>query len=330
MRKASSPPARNWRLGEKRMRYGEIRGIERPASVICLGTGSFGTSTPRDRAFELLDQFAELGGNFLDSAHIYAAWVPGGQGASERTIGEWMASRGVRDRIIVGTKGAHPEWGSTAPRLGGEHIRQDLTESLERLQTDFVDLYWLHRDDAARPVDEIIDALEAEADAGRIGAYGCSNWRWDRIQAANDYAQRTGKRGFVASQPEWNLAHRTPSGDATMMAHTRSDVEEHERTGLACIPYSSQARGFFGGVETEGVRNTYANEVSDARLARARDMAERQGWLPSQVALAYLVNHPFPAFPIIGTSNPEHLETACSASDFSLTPEEVAWLRDGE
>jgi len=302
-------------------------------AALCLGTGAFGTAVAREAAFRLLDRFAELGGNFLDTAHIYAAWVPGGQGASERTLGAWMRSRGVRAQTLIGTKGGHPAWGdaANAPRLAPEQIAQDLSESLDRLQTDYLDLYWLHRDDPSRPVGEIIETLATEQSAGRIHAFGCSNWTWERIAAAQEHARRHGLPGFVASQPEWNLARRNPAagGDATMLALTPEDVRRHAETGLPCIPYSSQARGYFAGVESAGVLRTYDNAVSRGRRARAQDLARRRGCQPGQIALAYLLAHPFPVIPVIGTSNPAHLEAACAATDIVLSPEDIHWLRDG-
>ncbi|NQU43712.1 aldo/keto reductase, partial [bacterium] len=142
------------------MRSVHFPGTDLDPSVICLGTGGYGSSIPRDQSFQLLDGFFERGGSFLDSAHVYAAWIPNGAGASERTIGEWQEDRGVRDRIIIGTKGGHPELDKMrVPRLSPPEIERDLFESLERLRTDRIDLYWLHRDDPATPVDVIMDAL---------------------------------------------------------------------------------------------------------------------------------------------------------------------------
>ncbi|MBA3709392.1 MAG: aldo/keto reductase, partial [Planctomycetes bacterium] len=155
-----------------------LPGVPLPASAICLGTALHGSTIADDDAFALLDIFVERGGNFLDTAHIYAAWLPNGHGQSERAIGAWLRSRGSRASTVIATKGGHPSWTAVPQaRLRPEDIASDLTESCERLGTDVIDLYWLHRDDPAVPVDEILDALQRLIASGRIRAIGASNWR---------------------------------------------------------------------------------------------------------------------------------------------------------
>ena len=158
------------------MNHLTIPGTDLLVSPVCLGSGPFGTAVKPTDAFAMLDAFVERGGNFLDTARIYADWIPGGQNASEKTLGAWLQANGLRNRIVLATKGAHPDLKTMhISRLSPEDIAADVAASLHYLQTDRIDLYWLHRDDTALPVGEIVDALNQQAQAGRIRYYGCSN-----------------------------------------------------------------------------------------------------------------------------------------------------------
>src|SRR5512141_2562340 len=193
------------------MRYIHIPGTDLNVSSICLGTGGMGSSLNRDDSFALLDAFAEQGGNFLDSAKVYADWLPIERSASERTIGRWMKARRKRDKIFVSTKGAHPDLRTMhIPRMSREEINADVQASLEHLQVEAIDLYWLHRDDPSRPAGEIIESLNEHVKAGRIRYLGCSNWVAARIQAAQAYATQHGLQSFVADQMMWSLAAIDP------------------------------------------------------------------------------------------------------------------------
>jgi aryl-alcohol dehydrogenase-like predicted oxidoreductase len=177
------------------------------SSRIILGTASFGSNIPREEAFAVMDAYLDAGGNVLDTAHVYSSWEPNGVGASERTVGAWIRSRYVRDRIILGTKGGHPDLcAMDRARCNLEDLRQDLAQSLERLQVERVDIYWLHRDHPGLPVAAIMDNLAELHRSNRIGCFGASNWMPARIEAANAYAQQAGIQGFVANQPGWSLA----------------------------------------------------------------------------------------------------------------------------
>src|SRR5690348_5111763 len=145
---------------------------------ICLGTGEVGTKLDRQRSFALLDAYVERGGNFLDSAHNYGDWVKDApRSACEKMIGAWLKERGNRGQIVLATKGAHPLLdGMDLPRGSRQDIIHDLDESLLFLQTDVIDLYWIHKDDQTRPVEEIVETLEEQVRAGKIRTYGASNF----------------------------------------------------------------------------------------------------------------------------------------------------------
>ena len=309
-------------------------------SPICLGTAVFGTKEiPESVSFALMDTYAELGGNIIDTAHIYAAWIPEGWGASERTIGAWLRTRNIRDRILLSTKGAHPPMDNMAVgRCTDRAIRQDLRESLERLKVEKIDLYWLHRDDERVPVDEIVDTMAALVNEGLIGCYGASNWSCSRIEAANAYAMGKGIPGFSANQPGWSLANRAPGPAPVggMLYLEESGRQWHIRTGLPIMAYSSQGRGFFGDENVAWAKNGFEGAAPRAgeydfpesrhRLNVAITLAVQKHCTPGQIALAYLLHQPFPVFPIIGTGKVGHLREAMAAVDITLSDEELSLL----
>lgn len=150
------------------MRYENILGTNLNTSVICLGTASLGSLIEENASFSLLDEFVDLGGNFIDTAHVYANWLPIEKSISEKTVGKWLKQRHIRDKIILGTKGAHPNLSTMhIPRLSREEIVKDLYESLQYLQTDYIDLYWLQRDGVNRLVEDILETLNEQVRSGK-------------------------------------------------------------------------------------------------------------------------------------------------------------------
>jgi len=309
-------------------------------SPICLGTGSFGSAISREDSFALLDTYAEHGGNFLDSAHIYAAWIEGGEGASESTIGEWLRANGNRNDIVIGTKGGHPPLDDMMEgRCSPEDLNQDLNESLERLGTDHVDVYWLHRDDPTRPAGEIVETLACFVCDGRVRSYGVSNWPVVRIEEANAYARDHDLPPLVANQPGWALAAAPESLEfvAGMRYADHDTVEWHAENRFPLVAYSAQAGGYFGeenvawahgGFDGPTPRGaSYDTHKNRWRLLRAIDLAKADGLTPNQVALAYLLNHPFPVVPIIGTSKPKRVAEAMDAIKAPFRDDERDILR---
>ncbi len=314
-------------------------GAEVEPSRICLGSASFGAEIGRDQSFAVLDAYVEAGGNFLDTAHIYAAWVEGGAGASERTIGEWLATV-ERGQVVLATKGGHPPIDARLKvgRLSGEDLEHDLEESLERLGVEYIDLYWLHLDEPDRPVGEIIETLAALRGRGLIRSYGASNWATARIEEANAYARRHGLPPFAASQPWWSLGAAAGGTGAQAPAPQEEDELRawHIRTGLPMVPYASQANGYFGAENAAWARGGFRGPAPRAprfdspanrrRLLRAAELAQRKGVTANQIALSYLLSQPFPVYPIIGTGNPNHVREALGAADLRLDEQECAYL----
>jgi aryl-alcohol dehydrogenase-like predicted oxidoreductase len=302
-------------------------------SALCFGTGSLGTSVKDGDADRLVAAFLEAGGNFLDTAHCYAFWKPGGLGASERELGASLRRLGALDRAVIATKGGHPDQGEAYRRpadfLASPVIARDIDESLERLGVETIDLYYLHRDDGQTPVAEIIETLNGEVRRGRLRYLGASNWTVPRLAAANEYAARRGLRGFVASQVQWSLAEPNwrMGPDPSMRHVTEEETTWHATSGLPLIVYSATANGYFA--DPERAAGSFDNPVNRERLQRARELAARRGCTPTQIALAYLMCQPSLVIPIFATTNPDHLHEILSAVEVRLSLEEVRWL-EGE
>ncbi|QHW30508.1 aldo/keto reductase [Paenibacillus rhizovicinus] len=326
------------------MRYRTIPGTDLNAAVIVMGTAGFGGSMTEEAAYRLFDMYVERGGNFIDTALVYDDWLNQGRSLTEIRLGKWLKARGNRSKLLIATKGAHPELSTMQiSRIGREDIIADVERSLLQLQTDYIDLYWLHRDDPSKPVSGIMDTLGELVKAGKIRSIGCSNWTVERIREANAYASAHGRTPFVASQPLWNFAVLNPGsiGDPTLVVMSEADKRYYEETGMAVIPFSSQANGFFSGRYARGreagiqgsaaaVSRQYFNEASFDRLDRVQALAAELGAASSAVALAYLTSHPFPVYPIIGATKPEYMRESCAAGDLTLTPEQMRFLETGE
>lgn len=314
-------------------------GLQFTPSVLCLGVADFGSTISTDESFAMLDSFVEAGGNCADTAHIYAAWLAHGVGQSERTLGQWLRDRKPRD-FYIATKGGHPHLATmNISRLTPECIAQDLQESLERLQTDAVDLYYLHRDDPTIPVGEILDALNQQLQAGHIRALGASNWSAARIAEANAEAARRGLTGFCASQIGWSLAEINSQvrGAALTVQMDDETLEWHRRSGFPAMAYSSQAAGFFTyplpqpatTPKQQSLARSYLSPKNSARHLRATQLAARLNRTANEVALAYLWSQSFPAVAIIGPRRREQLDASLRAANLRLTPEEVTFLEKG-
>ncbi len=331
-----SPLTNNTRITPA-MKQTTIPKTDLAPSAICLGASNFGAAIAQPDAFTLLDAFVDQGGNFLDTAEVYANWrsdLP--RSISERTLGAWMAARGNRGQIFIGTKGAHPELATMhISRLSPTDILHDLAGSLERLQTDYIDLYWLHRDDPTRPVGEIVETLAAQVKEGKIRAFGCSNWSTARMREAWRYAAEHGIPGFTANQPMWSLAQPNPAafGMPGLAGMDEEMYAFHQESGWAAIPYTSQARGIFsklanGGVEnlSEGERKSYLNEVNLQRLARVQEVAALHNASVAQVVLAYLIGQPVPTIPVVGCRTVAQLVESMGAVEVGLSAEEIVYL----
>jgi aryl-alcohol dehydrogenase-like predicted oxidoreductase len=221
-------------------------------------------------------------------------------------------------------------------RLSPSELRQDLEGSLETLRTDYIDVWFLHRDDEGLPVEEIIDTCDAFVRDGHVKALGAANWAADRIRKANDYASRAGKAGFVATQLFWNLGSRHFRGLESTQRSMDDDAEQlHEAGNLVAMPFSSQAGGFFSdwleGDEVARLKAEQSGYATKANFQMARlagEIARRNGVPVGAVVLAFLRSHPFKVVPIVGCGTSAHLAASIEALDFALSDADWRNLRE--
>ncbi len=319
------------RVVQPTMRHGTVRGIDKPVSHLVMGCDN---QPDIAHAAVMFDHYFEHGGNTFDTAHIY------GGGTMESLLGAWMASRGVRDEVVVIGKGAH------TPANFPDRVAPQLDVSLDRLGSGHVDLYFLHRDNTEVDVSEWMDVLNRECDAGRITAFGASNWSLARVQEANAYAERNGLRPFVAASNNFSLARMVdPVWPGCIAASTPEWRAWLEAEGMALLPWSSQARGFFtprfDAVRAEApsaailtgnqpsdaeMRRCWFAEDNFARRERAVALAAERGVEPIAIALAWVLCQPFPCFPLVGPRQLSETRSSLKALDISLGAAEMRWL----
>lgn len=305
------------------MEYIQIKGSPKQVSRLMKGSDYFFHHS-YEKAAANLDAFIAIGGNSVDTAHIYC----GGQ--SEEVIGRYMQERGNREHMVILTKCAHHD--QNGPRVNKEAILADLTDSLARLQTDYIDLYALHRDDPAVPAGEVIEILNEHIRAGSVRAIGVSNWTWQRIKEANEYADAKGLVGFTFSSPNLSLAKANEPFWAGCVSADEETIAWHEQQQFPLLSWSSQARGFFTGRFSPEIRDNadlvrvFYSDENWERLERAKQLAAEKGVSAIQIALAYVLNQPFPTCALIGAQSIEELHSCDAGSLIALTKEEMEWL----
>jgi aryl-alcohol dehydrogenase-like predicted oxidoreductase len=307
----------------------KIAGLE--VSAVSLGLADIGAAISEPDSFRLMDAYLDLGGNFLDTARVYSDWVPGESGRSERVLGDWLAARGNRNRIVLATKGAHPRLDSmTTPRMSPAEVEHDLDLSLQALRTDVIDLYYLHRDDRDRPVGEILDMLESFVRAGKIRQYACSNWRADRMLEAHAYAHSHGLQGFAANQIFWNMGNARSTGlaDTTCEMFTEEMRQAFRSTGMVAAAFTSQAGGFFTKLDRgDDVKNSiYYTPANLLVYQKAKEIAAKTGVTIADIVLSYILSQPIPNYAVVGCRNTVQLGQTMAAADKPLTAEQLEEL----
>jgi aryl-alcohol dehydrogenase (NADP+) len=295
---------------------------------LCLGTNIFGWTADEQQSFAVLDAYAAAGGNFLDTADSYSSWIPGNRGGeSETIIGRWMASRGNRDSIVVATKvGKLPGREGLAPA----NIRRAAEESLARLESDRIDLYYAHLDDAATPLADTLGAFAELIGEGKVRAIGASNFTAPRLAEALAVAREHDLPEYVAVQPHYNLLHREEFEGPL--------AELCVREGIGCVPYFALASGFLtgkyrpGGPEVSSPRargaGAYLDERGIAVLAVLDELAASHGTTVAAVALGWLAAQPAAVAPIASARTPEQLADLLPFADLQLSADDLKRLSD--
>ena len=297
---------------------------------IGLGTGDWGAGRSVADTDRVLQAYLEAGGNLLDTAHCYAFWLPGGEGKSERTVGELVRRHGVRDAMVIATKGGHCDAGPAYARprqsLRSDLVRRDVQESVDRLGLGAIDLFYLHRDDGITPVAEVMETLNACVRQGHLRHIAASNWSVRRMQEANEYARSHGLQAFCASQMHWSLGQveAVPAEDPVGRCVRAEERAWHAANGMPLVAYSPTVAGFFSKPLKES-----DTPALQARHARVEALARELGCTPGQLALAWLLNQPIPVIALTGTTSVAHLKENIGALAISLTPQQLRWLEEG-
>jgi aryl-alcohol dehydrogenase-like predicted oxidoreductase len=295
-------------------------------SDLCFGGNVFGWTADRDTSFELLDAYVAAGGNFIDTADVYMSVVPGNSGGeSETIIGEWLAARnGMREAVVIATKVGKLEG---LKDLRAETIRKAADDSLRRLGTDHIDLYYAHFDDPDTPLAETLGAFGELIEAGKVRAIGASNYSGARLAEALETAERESLPRYVALQPEYNLMERDFESDQQAVC-AREDV--------ACFPFYGLAMGFLtgkyrpGGDAVDSPRAEGAKAYLDGRgekmLAALDEIAAAHGVEVAAVSLAWLRQQETVLAPIASARDTAQLKPLLASMSLTLSDEELAAL----
>lgn len=293
---------------------------------LSLGGNVFGWTADETASFAVLDAYAAAGGNFVDTADSYTAWIDGNSGGeSETIIGRWVRARGNRDDVVIATKvSQHPEF----PGLSADNIKAAADASLRRLGTDHIDLYYTHFDKPEVPVEEIVGALDELVRAGKVRHIAASNITPERLQESLEFSDREGLARYVALQPHYNLVSRdTYEGGLQDLA---------ARFGLAAVPYFALAAGFLTGKYRPGTTVQSARAAGAAKhldtergsnvLTALDEIAQAHDTAIPTVALAWLAAQPTVAAPIASARTVEQLPALLGVAQLELTAEEITRL----
>lgn len=312
------------------MDYCDLSGINIPLSKVV-----FGCENPlmvQGKYFKtmmLLDNAFRQGINVYDTARVY--------GQSERVLGKWINKRGIRDRIVIISKGCHP---NPTMRITAEALKEDLAESLKQLDTDYIDIYLLHRDSPEADIPVILTELNQYQSDGKIKIFGVSNWTYERIQYANECAAKMGLNGFAVSSPNYGvgLQKGDPWKGGVSISGKKEEIAWYLKNQMPVLAYSCLGRGMFSGkVRSDHIKvdkeridqyavQGYWCEENIYRLEKVETLAERKGATIAQIAMAYVIDSGLNAFPIVRLSTKKRIYEAVGACDVNLSEDEVKWI----
>ena len=315
------------------MEYGNIAGLTKKVSRLVQGAITLSTND-LEGGFALLDAALAHGINTFDSAHLY------GGGAVDRVLGLWMESRSNREEVVIIGKSAHHN--GDRKRVTPWDITADLYDTLARLRSDYCDIHLLHRDDPAVDVGPIVEILNEHRASGRIHAFGGSNWSVQRLDAANEYADKHRLVPFAISSPNLSLGEQfaDPWRDCLTISGPANEAARrwYAEQRLPLFTWSSLARGFFSGrisrANFESIKpglesftlEVYCHEPNFKRLDRAEELAREKGLTVPQIALAWVLAQPLDVYPLVGAANGDEMQANVEAMEVELTQAEADWL----
>lgn len=317
------------------MKYRVLDGIGKKSSVFVYGTGNSKImGEDEGLACECLDMAWQAGFTMFDSAHIY--------GNAERNLGKWMEKRGLGEKAVILTKGCNPGMKGSADVMTPELIRNQVEESLNRLRTDCIDLYILHRDQPDMPVEPVVEVLNELKEEGKIKRFGGSNWTVERVKELNEYAAKHQMEGFTAVSPCFNMMDHAEDpwgGSVCINGEQGEEARKYYRENqIPVFAYSSLARGFLSGrYRTDGRKRMeecimqaaiqeYNSQENIEKLRKAEILAQKKSCGVSEIALAWLLHQKEEVFPIVSPSTREHMKENAKAFSVKLTEDELKWM----
>jgi aryl-alcohol dehydrogenase-like predicted oxidoreductase len=297
-------------------------------SAFCLGTMHFGSRTGKETSYRLLDQYVEAGGSFLDTANIYARWVPGFQGGeSETLLGEWMRERGNRSQTFVATKVGF-QYPGVERGLRARQIEAECEKSLQRLGVDAIDLYYAHVDDRDTPLEETMEAFDRLVKAGKVRFIGASNFLAWRLEEARWLSQMHGWVEYCCIQQRYSYIRPKPGASFAPQIAANDDLLDCCRArGITMLAYSPLLSGAYTRAD-RAFREQYLGADTAARLAALKAVAADAGATANQVVLAWMAHSDPPVIPLVAASTAEHMEENLRALEIELSPEQVARLNE--
>lgn len=299
-----------------------------------LGTVNAGLAWDGPDADRIFDTFLDMGGNLIDTAHVYSDWVKPERARSERVIGDWLQRSGKRNHIVLVTKGGHPDMtvenaDTHISRMKRADMISDLDSSLQKLRTDHIDIYFYHRDDTEQSIEELLDVMEEFRKQGKIRYYGCSNWKTSRMEAADRYCREKGYRGFVANQALYNLGYKymNPLADDTLV-YADKEMQHYHRTHNTnlLMPYMGVCSGFFHKYMTGGASavkdSAYCTEGNLKMAERVKKICGKYNATVTQAVLGFFGQQDFACAPLYGPKNAQQVEEAMKTFDFSFVKDD--------
>ena len=306
---------------------------------LTFGAGSFKDYSKKEEYFKLLDcYYDEFGGRSFDTARAYFIWEKGGEGVSERVLGEWIKSRGInRSEIMVTTKGGFPYLEDYhRHRLDRKSLTTDIEESLEALCLDYVDCYLLHRDTPQLSAGEMLETVNEFYKKGYMKFAGVSNWTGKRIDEANSYSKEKNLVPFSVSQIAFSLAETTPElmGDDTIVCMNDEEYRWYSENDFPVMAFSSQAKGYYakllsGVPVSDKCLARYGTEMNMEKAERVEKLSKEMGISPAAVSVLYVSSNILKSSAVFCPSSLEQLRDTMSAVNYKLSESEIKYL-DGK
>lgn len=304
---------------------------------ISLGCDHYGAAVSETTAMRQLDIYVQQGGNLLDTAHIYGQDKAGGPSTSEQVLGKWLTANNLHRKLIIASKGCHPyKEDMHQSRINEKDMMLDISQSLDQLKTDCLDIWFFHRDDPNMGADEIIDLASVLIDKKLVKHLGVSNWKTERIEAANTWAKAHGKPTFEISEIQWSLAYCTPEtwGDDTLVCMTEQQRLWYEKENMPVMCFAPQAKGLFSKLlagKTDSLSATakrrFLTKENLALAPKVQALSQRLHVTPAAIAMAYLTSQKNPTIAIAGSSRVEQITETLGGANLTLTEEELAFLQ---